>query len=168
LLCHDATVVADVVDPDFAVVAVREDGGWRLEKLTPRAWSSLDGLEEVLQSWAVDGVAIGLLGVLDEYLLIARREANHSRLMLNDVASTTEWPLAMDVLDRLSLPEPDEDDLERVQPVGDLQVFADLGFAADEFGSICEDLDLFNDELAEQVAERLGFSAEWERIVEDQ
>ena len=75
MLCHDAPVVADVVDPDFAVVAVREDGGWRLEKLTPRAWSSLDGLEEILQSWAVDGVAIGLLGVLDEYLLIARREA---------------------------------------------------------------------------------------------
>jgi putative tRNA adenosine deaminase-associated protein len=160
-------VTEDVVEPDFAIVAVKDERGWQVSGLSPRAWASLDALEAEVQALAVDSIAIGLVGALDEYLLVLRREANHSRLFLNDVAATTEWPLALDVLDRLGLPEPEEEDFDRVQPVGDLGLLGDLGFDGAELAMVCEDLDLFNDEVGTQVAERLGFADAFERLTAD-
>jgi putative tRNA adenosine deaminase-associated protein len=157
-------VTEDVVEPDFAVVAVRDDSGWQISELSPRSWVDLEALEAELQATAVDATAVALIGALEEYLLVVRRQGNASRLFLNDVAATTEWPLALDVLDRLGLPEPEEDDLDRVQPVGDIALLAEYGMPGDELARMCEDLNLFNDEVADTVAGRLGFSDAFQRL----
>lgn len=152
------------MEPDFAVVAVRDEVGWQVTELSPRSWVDLEALETELQATAVDATALALVGALEEYLLVVRRQGNASRLFLNDVAATTEWPLALDVLEELGLPEPDDEDLDRVQPVGDTALVAEYGMPADELARICEDLNLFNDEVAETIAGRLGFADAFRRF----
>ena len=53
-----------------------------------------------------------------------------------------------------------------MQPVGDLSLLSDLGLDAMELGLLCENLDLYADEVAAAVAARLGFGEEFEAAVD--
>jgi putative tRNA adenosine deaminase-associated protein len=156
----------DAVDPDFAVFAYREEGRWYASPLPPSAAHSLESLRHALRQQPGEGFTLALVGALEEYVLVVRSGGGEVRLLLNDVAAATEWPLALDVLDHLGLPEPDEEDLEHVQPVGDLSLLADLGLDAIELGLLCENLDLYADEVAASIAARLGFGEEFEAAVD--
>ena len=52
-------------------------------------------------------------------------------------------------------PMPDDDD-DQV-PAGDLDLLADLGLLAMELGVMCDDLELYPDEMLADIARRLGF-----------
>jgi putative tRNA adenosine deaminase-associated protein len=69
-----------------------------------------------------------------------------------------------------ALDDGDEDaepeDLETVQPAGDLDIFADLGVAAMEISAICSDLDQYPDEMLAQISSRIGFGPQFDRAVE--
>jgi putative tRNA adenosine deaminase-associated protein len=84
--------------------------------------------------------------------------------LLSDVTAATESPLARAVLARLELPLPADDD--RVQPAGDVGIFADLGLEPMDLAAICDQLDLYPEEMLGEVADRLGFGAEYERAVD--
>lgn len=150
---------------DFAVAASREDGAWTLSALPSNAASELDVLLRALGQLPSEVGTIGLVSVDEEYFLLARVTGAHVRLLLSDVGAATESPLAAAVIARLELPPPDEDD-DRVQPAGDLSILADLGVAARDLGAMCDDLDLYPDELLGDIASRLGFGRDFDEMLD--
>ncbi len=150
---------------DFAVAASREEGIWTLSALPPRAATDLDALVRVLAQLPSEVGTIGMVSVEEEFFLIARVTAGQVRLLLSDVGAATESLLARAVLDRLELPPPDDDD-DQIQPAGDLGILADLGLVAMELGAICDDVDLYPDELLGDIARRLGFGRAFDEMLD--
>ena len=150
---------------DFAVAAHREDGGWTVCTLPPRAATELDVLVHALAQLPSDVGTIGMVSVDEDFFVIARVSGGHVRLLLSDVGAATESPLAMSVVDRLDLPLPDDDD-DQIQPAGDLSLLADLGLTAMELGAMCDDLELYPDELLGDVASRLGFGRQFDDMLD--
>jgi len=150
---------------DFAVAASREDGVWTLSTLPPRAATDLTALVRVLAQLPSEVGTIGMVSVEEEFFLIARVTAGQVRLLLSDVGAATESLLARAVLDRLELPPPDDDD-DQIQPAGDLGILADLGLVAMELGAICDDVDLYPDELLGDIARRLGFGRAFDEMLD--
>lgn len=159
---------ADAESPaaiDFAVVAYREEGTWQVVSLPPRAAVELDVLLHALGQVPSDDGSLGLVSVDEDFFLIARVQGHHVRLLLSDVGAATESPLARSVVDRLELPPPDDDD-DQIQPAGDLALLSDLGMDAMELGALCDDLDLYPDELLADMAHKIGFGSEFEAAVD--
>jgi putative tRNA adenosine deaminase-associated protein len=150
---------------DFAVVAYLEEGCWRAASLASTATRDLDTLVRTLRQQPSDRGALGLVSVDDDFFVIVRVDGGDVRCLLSDVTAATEWPLARAVLDELALPLPDDDD-ERIQPAGDLAIVADLGMAAMEMGALCDDFELYPDEMLATIAERLGCGAAFRQAVD--
>lgn len=149
--------VTDSDPVDFALAAYREEGRWQVDPLPPSSADDLDGLLGVLRGRSGDAGAIGLVSVDEDFFLLLRVLGSRSRLLLSDVTAAAEWPIARAVLDHLDLPLPDGEELDEVQPAGDLGIVGDLGLDAMSLAAICDDLDAYPDELLGEVAERLGF-----------
>ena len=150
---------------DFAVAAYREDGGWTVSTLPPRAATELDVLVHALAQLPSEVGTIGMVSVDEDFFLIARVSGTNARLLLSDVGAATESPLAMAVVDRLELPLPDDDD-DQIQPAGDLSLLEDLGLTAMELGAMCDDLELYPDELLGDIANRLGFGRQFDEMLD--
>jgi putative tRNA adenosine deaminase-associated protein len=151
---------------DFAVAAYREDGDWTVSSLPPRAATELDVLVHALGQLPSDVGTIGMVSVDEDFFVLARVSGGHVRLLLSDVGAATESPLAMAVVERLELPMPDIDDDDQVQPAGDLGLLADLGLVAMELGAMCDDLELYPDELLGDIANRLGFGRQFDDLLD--
>jgi putative tRNA adenosine deaminase-associated protein len=152
---------------DFAVVAFQEDGLWQAAPLPPRvAGGGLHGLITALRQQPAEGGTIGLVSVNEDFFVAVRLVGHDVRLLLSDVTAAEESPLAREVLDELDLPMPEDEDLDQVQPAGDLGLFTDLGMDAMELGALCDDLELYPDEMLASVASRLGFGEPFQRAVD--
>jgi putative tRNA adenosine deaminase-associated protein len=149
---------------DFALAAYREDGTWQVESVPPQVAGDLEALLTVVRQRPGDGGAIGLVSVDEDFFIAVRVAGGDTHLLLSDVTAAVDSPLARALLHRLSLPLPDDDD--RVQPAGDVAIFADLGLEPMALAAICDDPDLYPDEMLAQVADRLGFGDEYERAVD--
>lgn len=149
---------------DFAVVAYRDDGAWQVQPLPLRAADDLDSLLTALRPWPSDTGAIGMVSVDEDFFVIARVLGRNTRLLLSDVTAASEWELASGIIDELDLPEPDDD--EDPQPAGDLGIVADLGVSAMDLGVLCDEEDLYPDEVLSDVARRLGFEAQFQAAVD--
>ena len=147
------------------MVCYREEGRWELGLLPERASSSLESLIAVLRQQPGE-VTVGLVDVADDFFIVARLSGEDVRLLLSDVTAADEWPLARDVLEWLGIPEPTDDDLDDVVPVGDLALFSDLGLPEIELGLMLSDIDAYADEMLFSIARRLGFGDELERLVD--
>lgn len=145
---------------DFVVIVYREDGQWHVESLPRRLGHDLTKIIEVLRQRPGDFGALALVSVDEDFFVAVRAVASEVRLLLSDVTAATDWPMARDVIERLGLPLPDDDD--RVQPAGDLTIFADLGVDPMALAAICDDLDTYPDEMLAQVAARAGFGAQFD------
>lgn len=151
---------------DFALAVYREDEQWQVNALPPRLADDLDGFVKALRQQPSEGVTLGMLSVAEDFFVIVRPLGSQVRLLLSDVTSAAQWPIARQVLDELGLPAPEGDDLEQVQPAGDLDIVADLGVSAMEMGALCDDLDLYPDEMLGDIADRLGFGDQLERALD--
>jgi putative tRNA adenosine deaminase-associated protein len=151
---------------DFAVAVTREDGQWEVALLPERLVEDLDGLISTLRQQPSEGGAIGLVNVADEFFVAARVLGGEERLLLSDVTAAVAWDLAAQVVERLELERPGDDDLEDVWPAGDLSIFADLGLDEMELGMLLADLDAYADETLVLIARRLGFADVYERVVD--
>ncbi|MET9023530.1 tRNA adenosine deaminase-associated protein [Actinopolymorpha sp. NPDC004070] len=152
---------------DFAVVTYLEEGCWRVSSLATTAARDLDTFVRTLRQMQGDIGCIGSVSVDDDFFILVRVVGDEVRYLLSDVTAATDWPLAREVLDELALPVPiDEDDEDQAQPAGDLTIVADLGMAAMEMGALCDDLDLYPDEMLSKIAERLGYGPAFQRAVE--
>lgn len=150
---------------DFAVAAYREDGDWTVSTLPPRAATELDVLVQALAQLPSEVGTVGMVSVDEDFFLLARVSGSNVRLLISDVGAATESPLAMAVIDRLELPLPDDDD-DQIQPAGDLSLLADLGVSAMDLGAMCDDFDLYPDELLGDIAGRLGFGREFDDLLD--
>ena len=151
---------------DFAVVCYREEGRWELGLLPERASSSLEALIAALRQQPGEVGAVGLIDVDDDFFVAVRVTGDDVRLLLSDVTAADEWPLAREVLEWLSIPEPTDEDFDDVEPVGDLGLFADLGLPEVELGLMLSDIDAYADEMLFSIARRLGFGDDLERLVD--
>ena len=84
-----------------------------------------------------------------------------ARLLLSDIGAALEYPLAAQAVDVLELDLPDDDeDLDEVEPVGDISFAADLGMPVNELELLLDDPELYPDEQVMAIASRLGFDAQ--------
>lgn len=148
----------------WAVVAFQQEGVWQVEELPPTV---ADNLEDVVA--AVRGQAMGaiaLVDIADEFFVAVRWVGGQERMLLSDTSAAASWDLAAQVMERLDLDIPSEDELDEVWPTGDLGLFADLGLDEMELGAILSDVDAYADEILATLARRLGFADAYERVME--
>jgi putative tRNA adenosine deaminase-associated protein len=160
--------MAQDIDPvtegvDFVLVAYREEGVWRLEELDGDAAADLDDLAVQLRRYPGDGGSLGLVSVDEDFFLLVRVLGAETRLLISDVTAATDWPLARSVVDRLGLPQPDDD--EESEPAGDLGIVADLGLGELDMGALIDDVELYPDEMLSDIAAELGFGPEYDELV---
>jgi putative tRNA adenosine deaminase-associated protein len=151
---------------DFAVVVYREDGAWQCVPLRKRVADGLETLLAALRAQPSEGETIGFVSVDDDYFVAIRLTGDHVRALLSDVTAAEESRLARELLDGLDLVVENPEDLDEVQPAGDLGIFADLGMDAMEMGTLLDDIDLYPDEMLTSIAARLGFGDSFQRAVE--
>jgi putative tRNA adenosine deaminase-associated protein len=162
--CDDAPMTADESEADFAVAVSREEGRWEVTSLPPRAGVSLEMLVHALRQQPGEGGAIGLISVGDDFFIALRVNGPEVRVLVSDATAAEEWTLAAEALDALGEPVPGDEDDEG--PVGDLHIFSDLGFDALELEAICDDVELYPDEMLTSIASRLGFADAFESAVD--
>ena len=148
---------------DFALVAYREEGVWRVEELDDDFAADLDEFAVELRRYPGDGGSLGLVSVDEDFFLLVRVLGAEVRLLLSDVTAATDWPIARSVVEHLALPLPDDE--EDQEPAGDLGIVADLGMAAMDMGVLLDDSDLYPDEMLSDIAQKLGFGREYDELV---
>lgn len=148
---------------DFALVAYREEGVWRVEELDNELAADLDDFAFELRRYPGDGGSLGLVSIDEDFFLLVRVLGSQTRLLLSDVTAATDWPLARSVVDRLELPLPDDD--EDPEPAGDLSIVADLGLGPMDMGALLDDEDLYPDEMLSEIAAKLGFGRLYDDLV---
>lgn len=149
-------------DVDFAVAVYHDEGMWRVVELNPHIGESVEDLSEALARFPSDVGVLGLVSMNDDFFVIVRRSGTQVRVMLSDVTAVDDWPLAGAVADMIDLPASTGD---RAQAVGDLEILSDLGMTAFDLGVLCDDDDLYPDDVLLDVAERLGFGVELEAVL---
>lgn len=150
----------------FAIAAFRDAGQWRCEPLPPAVLSDLRALIAALRGQPPDGGPFVVANVDDEFFLIARQEGVRISLLLSDLTASVEYPLAEQVLQRLGEEPPDDDELDEVWPIGDLDLFTDLGLPEDEMESVLDDLDAYPDEMLETIIDRIGLTDPYAQAIE--
>jgi putative tRNA adenosine deaminase-associated protein len=146
-----------------AVAAYRDGNQWHCAPLPPGVLDNLGVLMGALRSQPPEGGPFVAANVDDEFFLIARaRGGGHIDLLLSDLTAAVEYPLAEQVLERLGEEPPDEDELDEVWPLGDLDLFDDLGLGEDEMGVIVDDLDAYAEEMLDEIMDRLGLGDQYD------
>jgi putative tRNA adenosine deaminase-associated protein len=148
----------------WAVVVFQQEGLWQVEELPPTVAEDLDDVVAAVRG-QVSG-AFALVDIADEFFVVVRQVQGQERLLLSDVTASVAWDLAAQVMERLDLDVPADDELDEVWPVGDLAVFDDLGLDEMELGAILSDVDAYADEMLSTLARRLGFSEAYERVMD--
>ena len=149
---------------DLVVAAYRDQGEWQVESLTAEAAEDIDDLVAAVRPWPGEVGNLGLVAVDEDFFVIVRVQGQNVRVLLSDVTAIDDWPLASGIADLLDLPDPeDEDD---PQPAGDLAILADLGIAALDLAMLCDDDDLYPDEVLSEIADRLGFGQLFEDVAD--
>ena len=158
--------VADMGEPDFAVIVYREEEQWEADVLPTAVTADLDGLLRALRRQPSIGGTIGFAGVGDDFFVAVRVLGEDVSLFLSDLTAAVDYPLARQVLDALDIPVPSDDELDQVLPAGDLSIFADIGLDEMELGAISADLDLYPEDAVTGIAERLRFGEAVERALD--
>jgi putative tRNA adenosine deaminase-associated protein len=151
---------------DFVVVAYQEDGQWQATSLPSRVAEDLDSLLAAMRAQPSDRGTVALVSVDEDFFVLVRLVGRHIRLLVSDSTAADDAPLARDVLDELDVPVPEDEDFDTVQPAGDLGLLTDLGMDAMALGALCDDLDLYPDEMLARIATRLGFGEHFQRAVD--
>ena len=158
--------MVDDTTPDVAVLVTREEGRWDLTALPVRVGGDLATFLDTLRAQPVEGGAIGLATYGDDFFLALRVMGGDVRMLISDAAAAADWPIAEDVLEELDVPLPDEDEDDAdIAPAGDLGIFADLGMQPMDMSMLCDDEDLYPDEMLGTIATRLGFGPALEGVL---
>lgn len=148
---------------DFALAAYREEGVWALESVAHDVAEDVETLSAALRRFPGDFGALGLVAVDEDFFVVLRVAGPQVRVLLSDVTAADEWRLAQSAVERLGLPQPDDD--EEPEPAGDLDILGDLGVTAMDMGVLLDDEELYPDEVLSDIARRLGFGAMFDETV---
>lgn len=150
----------------FAVAGLRDGGQWRIEPLPPAVFGDLGVLLQALRSQPPEGGPFVIATVDDEFFVIARQDGARISLLLSDMTASVEYPLAEQALSRLGEEPPDDDELDELWPIGDLDLFDDLGLTEEEMEQILDDIDAYPDEMLEAIVDRIGIADEYQQATE--
>jgi len=153
----------DVDGVDFALVVYREENVWRVEEIGEDLLHDVDVLAAELRRWPGDFGSLGLISIDEDFFVLARVAGANERWLLSDVTAAAEWPLARSVVEALEIPMPEDEDDQL--PAGDLAIVADLGLPAMDMGAMLDDYELYPDEILGNIADKLGFGAQFEDAV---
>jgi putative tRNA adenosine deaminase-associated protein len=156
--------VTDTQIDSWAVVVFQQDGSWEVGQLPPGLSADLHDVESAVRGQQPG--AFALVDVADDFFIVVRQQGGELRFLLSDVTASSEWEVAAQVMDRLDLDIPEDDEMDDVLPAGDLGVFDDLGLDAMELGAILSDVDAYADEMLSTLARRLGFADAFEKVVD--
>ena len=150
--------MADEGVSDFGVIAWRDESRWNVSQLTDtdELGSIMDQLISKSRQF---GGAVALLAVAEDFFIVAREIGSEMKMMISDATYALESDLAVDLLEMMDLPFPEEDD--ESQPGGDVDLLTDLGLNEMELEAIAGDDQLYPDEAIEAIAKRLGFGDEF-------
>ena len=150
----------------FAVAAHRDGPLWRVEPLPPAVLGDLGVLLSALRSQPPEGGPFVIACIEDEFFVIARQEGRRISLLLSDLTAAVEFPLAEQAMTRLGEDPPADDELDEVWPVGDLDLFTDLGLPEEEMEDILDDLEALPDEMLDTIVDRIGIADEYTRATD--
>ena len=156
--------MADEGGVDFVLAACHQEGRWDVRPLPNRLADNLDELVATLRVRPGDNGAVGLVSVDEDFFVAIRVFGTDVRYLLSDVTAATEWPLARAVVERLGLPLPAEE--ERMQPAGDLSIFADFGVDSRTVAAICDEIDSYPEDMLADLADQMGFGSDYEAAVD--
>lgn len=158
----------DEDDVEYAVAAWREDGRWSVADLPPRSSASLDAFLGALRQLVAEGGALGFLVVDEEFFLAVRMMPDGApRVLLSDIGAALEYPIAEQAVELLELELPEDDEeLDEIEPVGDVAFAADLGMPVSEMELLLDDPEIFPDEQVMAIAARLGFEDQLAALLE--
>jgi len=152
-----------VDDIDYVVAVWREDGVWSAAPLPPHAADSLDNLVHALRQLPGEGGVLGLVSLAEDITIVVRTQGHDVRVCMSDATAAEDFDLAAEIVDLVGGPLSDEVDEDEPAVAGDVTMLADLGLDAREFQMLCEDDDLFPDDILSAVAGRLGFTGVFEQ-----
>ena len=147
---------------DIAVAAWHEDGLWTLGVL-PNP-TDIAQIITSLKSQQTNGGAIALISIDEEFFILIRVLGSHISLLLSDSTCALDYPVAEELLEIADLPMPEDD--EDANPIGNMEILADLGMSGMEIYALCDDAELFPDEQLEAIANRLGFGDQFAELLE--
>ena len=150
----------------FGVAVYRESAEWRVEPLPPSVLEDLGVLVSALRSQPPEGGPFVIACVEEEFFVIARQDGPRISLLLSDLTAAVEFPLAEQAMARLGEDPPNDDELDEVWPVGDLELFSDLGVSEDDVEDILDDLDALPEEMLEAIMERLELGDSYARATD--
>jgi putative tRNA adenosine deaminase-associated protein len=110
-----------------------------------------------------DGGALGLVSIASEFFVLVRVRGKHVQVLLSDELAANDWPIARDVADFLGSELPDDD--EDAGPIGDLDIFADVGLPDFELEALCEE-DEDSDAVVERIVKKLKFTPQYRKVVQ--
>jgi putative tRNA adenosine deaminase-associated protein len=151
---------------DYVLAAYREDGQVHVQALEQELANDFDALIEQLRRLPGDAGALGFVSLVDEVFVIVRVRGQHVQAILSDSAAAGDWPIAHDAVDFLGVDVDDDIEDEDGEPVGDLDMLADLGLSEFELGTIAENLDLGSDQMLSAIADRININPDFAQATE--
>lgn len=157
---------AEVGEIDVAVVAFRDgdegDAAWKVAELPDRSLDSVEAIVRELRRYPAGEDALALISVAEDFVLMVRAQGAQVRVLLSDATAATDWTLARSAVDHIGVHVDDDD--EDQEPAGDLGIVADMGLSAQDMGALLDDADLYPEEILSDVADSVGFGAEFDEL----
>jgi putative tRNA adenosine deaminase-associated protein len=151
-------------DIDFVIAAYREDGQPVAQALAADLANDLEELVVQLRRLPADAGSLGFVSLVEEVFVLVRVRGQHVQVLLSDGSAANDWPIARDVADLLGVDIPDPDD--EPEPMGDLDLLADMGLSGLDLGAIVDNLDLSSDQMLTEVADKIMMGREFRRAVD--
>lgn len=151
-------------DIDFVLAAYREDGQPVVQALAPELANDLEELVLQLRRLPADAGSLGFVSLVEEVFVLARVRGQHVQVLLSDGTAANDWPIAREVADLLGADIPDPDD--EPEPMGDLDLLADMGLGELDLGAIVDDLDLSSDQMLTAIADKIKMGPQFRRALD--
>jgi putative tRNA adenosine deaminase-associated protein len=156
----------DQAGVDFAFVAWREEGSWILVTVPPGPADSLSGLQQHARQRQGDSGSLAFVSVAEEFFVCLRIQGARTRVLLSDVTTALDWPIAEEAAEMLGLDPAAVAEVDDVEPAGDLTLLADFGLSPADVDLLCGDPQLYPDEQITAIAKRIGFDKEMGSVME--